>query len=360
METKYDISQEIPKLGSNISRRAFIGSSVGFCVAAPAILKGLGQETATFPVRQRLPNPYMENDKPVVIVVKGTEYASMLAKGMESLGGFSPFGTGKSVILKPNFVFDKRTRYPVTTDEQSVLTTVDFLKKEGFKNITVADRRAKRVNGRAGGKFEWSGLNDKAEAGGFKTDSLMDDAQAETVIVKNDKWTVMPQYGVIKKIYDAELIINMPTLKRHSQTHLTCSLKNMMGVLDVPTTNKMHLWGDENKAEHDELGRDKVTLRLSRAVAEAASAVNPEVSVIDARQVLCKNHVDYGSGLAQEANCLIISGDPLAADVVSAQILKDVYPEFDLGPTADTFTHAENLGIGSADPKGFVLKEMEV
>ena len=65
-----------------------------------------------------------------------------------------------------------------TTDESSVLTTVQCLQKEGFKDITVADRRANRTNGRAGGKFEWSGLNDRAEAGGFATDSLMDDGEA--------------------------------------------------------------------------------------------------------------------------------------------------------------------------------------
>jgi len=358
------MSGDSPKHPARLTRRAFIGSSVGLCIAAPAFLKGLtqdGENGETFvPVRKRLPNPYMDNGKPLVVVVKGTDYSAMLAKGMETLGGFSRFDTGRSVILKPNFVFDKRTKYPTTTDEQSVLTTVDFLKKEGFTNITVADRRGNKVNGRAGGKFEWSGLNDKAATGGFTTDSLMDNEQAETVVVKDSRWSVMPRYGVIKKIYDADLIINMPTLKRHSQTNLTCSLKNMMGVLDVPTTNNMHLWGDENKAEYESLGSEKVTRRLCLTIAEAASAVNPEVSVIDARQVLCKNHVSIADGMLRDANRLIISGDPLAADIVAAKILKDVCEEYDLGPTRDTFEYAAKLGIGAADPGGFIIKEMEV
>jgi uncharacterized protein (DUF362 family) len=364
MEQQYDMSGERSKKSNKLTRREFIGSSVSLCFAAPVLLRGLmqnGEARETFvAVRKRLPNPYMENGKPIVVVVKGTDYSAMLSKGMETLGGFKRFGTGKSVILKPNFVFDRRTKYPTTTDVHTVLTTVDFLKKEGFTDITVADRRGKKSNSRAGGKFEWSGLNDKAEAGGFKTDSLMDNDQAETVMVKDSRWSVMPTYGVIKKIYDADLIINMPTLKRHFLTHLTCSLKNMMGVLDVPTTMNMHLWGDENKTEYESLGQEKVTRRLCLTISEAASAVNPEVSVIDARQVLCKNHVSNAEGMPRDANRLIISGDPVAADVVSAKILKDVYEEYDLGPTRETFDYAAKLGIGVADPDGFVLKDLEV
>jgi uncharacterized protein (DUF362 family) len=302
----------------------------------------------------------MENGKPIVVVVKGTDFAAMLAKGMNLLGGFARFGTAKSVIVKPNFVFDKRTRYPTTTDEASVLTTVQYLQKEGFSNITVADRRGKRLNGRAGGKFDWSGLNDLADEGGFSTDSLMDDDEAPTIHTGDSRWTIMPSIGVIKKIYEAGLIINMPTLKRHVPTNLTCSLKNNMGLLDVPTTMDMHLWGDDNKATHDAMGQDAVVKRLCLAVAESAMAVSPEMTVIDAREVLCENHVSYASGEPRRANRLIISGDPVAADVYCTKVLKEVYEPYEVGPTRYTFEHAARLGIGIADESGVVVKVVEV
>jgi len=345
-----------------LTRRAFIGGSLGLCVTWPAVCKGLAQEgagrKALLPARKRVPNPFVENGKPIVVIVKGTGFAAMLAAGMKILGGFARFGTGRPTIVKPNFVFDKKSEYPTTTDEKSVLTTVDFLQKEGFNDITVADRRGKRVNGRAGGKFEWSGLNDKAEAGGFKTDSLMDNDVAEAVEVRDARWTEMASIGVIKKIYEAGLIINMPTLKRHSQTHLTCSLKNMMGVLDVPTTEKMHLWGKEDKAVHDSMSADAVTRRLCLAIAEAAMAVTPEITIIDARTVLCRHHVSTADGDPREANRVIISGDPLAADVAATRILKEVYETYELGFTKDTFQRAADLGIGVADPSGAVVKEI--
>ena len=344
-----------------LTRRKFVGSSLALCLAGPTLLKTFAKEKPQAvnarPCRRRLPNPYVENNKPVVVIVHGTDFPAMLAKALTMLGGLAKFGGHKPVIVKPNFVFDKITRYPATTDEKSVLTVVEQLQKEGFADITVADRRGKKVNGRAGGKFEWSGLNDKAEGGGFKTDSLLDNDAAEAVEVRDARWTTMPAYGVIRKIYDAGLIINMPTIKRHTETNLTCALKNMMGVLDVPTTDRMHLWGESDKAVHDSLGRDKVAQRLCRAIAEAAAAITPDLTIIDARTVLCRNHLGVEGGDPRPANRLIVSADPLAADIVAAQVLKEVDESYDLGYSRDTFDYAGRLGIGVNDASGIVLKE---
>ena len=170
----------------------------------------------------------------------------------------------------------------------------------------------------------------------------------------------MPAIGVLKKIYDTDLIINMPTLKRHSITNLTCSLKNMMGALDADTTNHMHLWGEKNKSRRESMPKDDVTRRLCLAIAEAAMAVNPDMTIIDARKILCKDHLSVGTGMPKDANCLIISGDSLAADICAANIIKKVYPPYELGFTADTFAYAAELGIGTAHPGGFILKEFEV
>jgi uncharacterized protein (DUF362 family) len=312
------------------------------------------------PIRTRVQNPFMEDGKPIVVLVRGTEFPVMFQRGMEILGGFSAFGTDRSVIVKPNFVFDQRTRYPATTDEQSVLTVVRTLQQEGFDDITVADRRANKANGRAGGKFEWSGLNDIAATEGFNTDSLLENSVAEATPVRHTGWTEMPSIGVIKTIYDAGLIINMPTLKMHTQTNLTCALKNMMGVLDVPTTQLMHLWGEENRERYDSMPRDEVWRRLCLTIAEAAIAVSPEMTIVDARTVLTQHHVNVRTGGPADANCLIMSGDSLAVDVQAAKILKSVNDSYDLGHTNEAFEYASRLGLGIADPEGIVLKEAEV
>lgn len=89
-------------------------------------------------------------------------------------------------------------------------------------------------------------------------------------------------------------------------------------------------------------------------------AVSPEMTVIDAREVLCRDHLSVHSGEPRQANRLIISGDPVAADVCAARLLKEVYEPYELGFTRDTFDHAARLGLGVADPAGFVLKDVTV
>jgi len=89
-------------------------------------------------------------------------------------------------------------------------------------------------------------------------------------------------------------------------------------------------------------------------------AVSPEMTVIDARKVLTLNHGSYARGGPVDANRLIISGDPVAADVHAAGVLKEVYEPYDLGFTRDTFAHAAELGIGVADPNGVVVKSIEM
>jgi hypothetical protein len=133
----------------------------------------------------------------------------------------------------------------------------------------------------------------------------------------------------------------------------------MMGVLDVPTTQYMHLWGDENKERYESMPREEVHERLARTIAEVAMAVSPEVTVIDARTVLCKSHTSYSDGDPRTANRLIISGDQLAADIVAADVLKEVCEEYDIGPTKGTFEYAARLGFGVGDRDGIRIKEVE-
>jgi len=39
--------------------------------------------------------------------------------------------------------------------------------------------------------------------------------------------------------------------------------------------------------------------------------------------------------------------------------MKDVHPAYDPGFTADTFVHAAKLGVGVADPAGFVSRTID-
>jgi uncharacterized protein (DUF362 family) len=343
---------------AGFSRRSFIGGAMGLCAAAqlrPGLLSFQAEakeEKGLAPIRKRLPNPYTENGKPVVVMVHGTDFKSMLAKGMELLGGFALFGRDKAIHINPNFVAP--TRYPNTTDGESLVSTVELLQGEGFGDITIAEWGSSGNNyevepTRA---FQVYGLDKKAETGGFKIKDL---AGEEAVATHDGRWTAMPFVNVFKSVYEVPLVIDMPTVKQHSQVLFTCALKNTMGQVDTETRLVMHRDMPEFK------GMDPYEkLEIAHlAVAEIAHAVNPDLTIIDARKIMGRTHHVSAGGILFDANCVIISGDPLAADRVAAGLLERYYKGFKVAMAERHLKHAAHIGLGVADLEGMVVKEAD-
>ncbi len=331
-----------------MTRRSFLYGSTGLLTFSSCDIPGLsGSDSLPVPYRKRLPNPYVENGKPIVVIVHGTEYAPMLAKGMEMLGGFAKFGTDKAIHLKPNFV--SAEKYPVTTDGQSLIETVKLLQKEGFKDITIAEWGTFKGKTEA---FSFYELDQKVKEGGFKIKDLHNN---ETVMVKDSRWKAMPSVNVFKSSYEAPLIINMPTIKQHSLIHFTCGLKNTMGQISLGSRMDMHHIRAKYLFDSSESRLNASQL----AVGEIASAINPEMTIIDARECMGKSH-HFKGGIVKRANRLIISGDILAADIVASEVLAEVYDGFSTKMAKLQLNHAASLGLGISNTDNVVIKETTI
>jgi uncharacterized protein (DUF362 family) len=341
-------------MSKNISRRTFLVGAMGFCVACASPHDARKKEQAAYlPGRNRLPNPYVENGKPIAVVVHGTEFGPMLAKGMEMLGGFKRFGNGKAVHLKPNFV--TASKYPVTTDGSSLLTTIDFLQKEGFTDITIADWGSLNYEGRIlpTEAFKFYGLDKKAAAGGFKIKDLYND---KVVRVRDDRWTAMPDVGIFESVYHTPLVINMPTIKQHSLLQFTCALKNTLGQIDRKSRLAMHRigWDYTFVSRADRLQSSHL------ATAEIAAAVNCDLTIIDARYGIGKSHHFKSGGISIKPDRIIISGDTLAADRIAADLLAEHYDGFQVEMAAPHLDHAAKIGLGAAGLDDVIIKEAAV
>lgn len=303
--------------------------------------------------RMRLPNPFMEKGKPVVVVVHGTDFPSMLKKGMEILGGFNRFGPGKGVQIKPNFVAP--SPYPTTTDGDSILTTIELLKKDGFDDITIAEWGSVGLGAgeTATEGFRYYGLDRKAETRGFKIKDLIND---ETIQVTDPKWVAMPSVGIRETVYKAPLIINMPTLKQHSQIQFSCALKNTMGQVDKQSRMHMHRQGMGYLSE----GPDTRYRMPHLALAEIAAAINPDLTIVDARLGLGRAHHLNRGGITVKPGRIIISGDSVAADQVAAEVLAEFYRGFDVEMAHPQLHHASTLGLGTNTTEDIVIKETSV
>jgi len=338
-----------------ITRRAFGRRALGLGAIGYFVsnLPSQDKASAALAPRKRLPNPFVENGKPIVIVVHGKDFTSMLKKGMEILGGFDRFGKKNAVHIKPNFV--SPNPYPETTDGNSILATIEMLKKDGFSDITVAEWGSLGMGADHAFTegFKYYGLDRKAESGGFKIKDLINE---ESVKVADKRWIAMPDVGIRKSVYEIPMIINMPTLKQHSQVQFSCALKNNMGHVDKQTRNNMHREGMRFASENA-----NTRYRMSQmALAEIAAAVNPELTIIDARLGMGRAHHLNMGGVSIKPERIIISGDALAADLVAADVLAECYQGFQVEMIQTHFQHAGKLGFGAKTIDDIVMKEASV
>jgi uncharacterized protein (DUF362 family) len=195
-------------------------------------------------------------------------YAERLADGevleptlnslLASLGGLeSRVRAGDRVLIKPNFVapFAK-----ATTD----LAVIDFFVRK------VRELGAVPLLGESSGyefdtrsTFEVLGVERFARERGLE---LIDFEQGEFVDV--DLGPGLPTVPIAKVAVDAKLIINLPLLKGHTITRLTCAVKNLFGLLAKDGRRFLH------------------SHALEPAIAGIARRMNHALHFVDARHQL--------------------------------------------------------------------------
>lgn len=303
-----------------MNRREFI---------AKAAVVGLG--TLLLPGCARLsgPQPAAEKIPPVsassvsaptteLIVVQGSDPASMLERGLKALGGIERFvKPGNKVVLKPNFSVPRTPEEAATTNPVLVGALTRLCLAAGAKEVRVVDypfsspviclekSGLKRAVTAAGGNiYTFNGGQERY----FQKVRIGGQALAEVEFAKD--------------VLESDVFINMPILKHHSGAKLTMGLKNMMGL--VWDRGQFH-------AGH-----------LERAIAELAACRKPNLVIMDALRGITANG-PMGPGPVREYNQLVLGGDPVAVDAYGAAL-------FGMKPAELEYLRlAAELGVGEID-----------
>jgi len=133
---------------------------------------------------------------------------------------------------------------------------------------------------------------------------------------------------------DADVLINVPIAKHHNLARLTLGMKNLMGLI-------------KNRGEFH--------FNLGQRVADLASMLRPDLTVVDAVRIL-NNHGPAGGDLADVKlmNTVIASHDFVAADAWAATLF---------GLTAEDLPivrAAAQMGLGTTDLKSIKIEEIKV
>lgn len=224
---------------------------------------------------------------------------------------------GSSVVLKPNAAWARTPEQAATTDPRLVSEMVKLCKQAGASRVTVfeytIDNPPRMV-------FAISGIGAAAQQAG--ADVVMATSQADFALLEIPRGKLLKTATLAHAVLDADVVINMPKAKRHSQTELTLGLKNLMGVV----------W--DRQAWHR-------SSDLHQCIADYATAVPVSLTVMDASRVLLTNG-PKGPGETKDPQQVIVSFDPVAGDSYACTLF---------GMTANEvpyITRAGALGLGEA------------
>lgn len=180
-------------------------------------------------------------------VIYGKDPHQMATSLMESCDLASMIGDRNSRIgLKPNLVIATTAQYGAVTHPEIAIAVIEYLQARGFKDIRIIEsswvgddtRRAFAVNG-------YPQISSKY---GVPLVDVKSDAYIKKTI---DGITI----ELSKEAIGLDFLINLPVMKGHCQTLMTCALKNLKGLLS-----------DRSKRMFHSLGLHKPIALLNKAV----------------------------------------------------------------------------------------------
>ena len=167
-------------------------------------------------------------------VTYGNDPTSMTLELLKAMDPFKNLKPTASIVLKPNLVVAKPASEGATTHPQIVEALIVHLQAQGFSDIAIVES-------------SWIGESTQRSFKAHGYDTLARKYGIGLVDVKQDRYVTVSSHGyeveMSKKIMEADFLINLPVLKGHCQTKLTCALKNMKGCISDRSKRAFHSWG---------------------------------------------------------------------------------------------------------------------
>ena len=246
--------------------------------------------------------------------IYGTDYKEMTKKLLRETDLQSLIRDRSTRIgIKPNLVVSSPAEFGATTHPEITAGIIEYLQEEGFANLVVAE--GSWVGDRTAEAFRCCGYHEISEQYGVP---LID--------TQKSKWHAADCAGMklnlTDTVNDIDFLINVPVLKGHCQTKITCALKNMKGLLP-----------DTEKSRFHQLG-------LHKPIAHLNAKIRQDFIVVDH---ICGDLDFEEGGNPVVRNCIMAGRDPVLIDSYVCHLMH--YTPDDV----PYVRMAEQLGVGTAD-----------
>ena len=150
---------------------------------------------------------------------------------------------GKSVVIKPNVLRSSSAGEHIVTNPSLLRAVVEKVEEMSPKALVVGDNPGLFSYGDNENSFEKTGLMAAAK-GHYK--NLGD--RTKKLAFNPD---FMPEVGISKEIWDADILISLPKFKTHGLTVMTGAVKNSYGILPGAQKARLHQIAGSPARFHD-------------------------------------------------------------------------------------------------------------
>ncbi len=220
---------------------------------------------------------------------------------------------GSRIVIKPNLVVPERPEDGATTHTEIVAAVIGYLQEHGFRNITIAEG-------------SWVGASTEEAFRRLGYYRIRDRYSVDLVDTKKDRFRKMEYAGIRMEVSEtflqADYFINIPVLKGHCQTAMTCCMKNLKGCLSDKSKRNFHHMG------------------LMHPIAALNAILKPDVNIVDS----ISGDLDFEEG-----------GNPVTMDRMylgEDSVLMDAFSATLMGFSPEDIEYipiAAGYGIGSMD-----------
>lgn len=240
----------------------------------------------------------------------GSDPAGMARTLLEAgVGRSAP--SGATISLKPNLVVARPASEGATTHPEIVAGVIEYFRDLGHRDVEIIEGSWLGDDTRRA--FSVCGMETLAKRYGVR---LFDLKRDETVT----RDTPAGKIRLCRKAAEADFLVNLPVLKGHCQTRMTCALKNMKGCIPDSEKRRFHSAG------------------LDVWIAALATALRPAVTLVDG---ICGDLDFEEGGNPVQADRTLLGADPVKLDAYVCALMG-----LEVGEV-EYLVLAERYGVGS-------------
>ncbi|MCL2402096.1 MAG: DUF362 domain-containing protein, partial [Oscillospiraceae bacterium] len=230
--------------------------------------------------------------------------------------------SGMTVAIKPNLVVPSPAITGATTHPEVVEGVIRFLKDFGVRDIKIIE--SSWVGDSTKRAFEYCGYNELAKKHGIP---LVDIKSDSSEMHRHGEYAI----DICDEAMNTDFLINIPVLKAHCQTKMTCCMKNLKGCIPDSEKRRFH------------------TLGIHKPVAVLNALLKTGYCVVDG---ICGDLSFEEGGNPVESNRIIAGRNPLLVDSYCAELIG--YLPDEIGYLA----HGKELGLGEFYSQGTRVVEL--